>query len=71
MAVVSLWGAYFILVLTFPVLAKNLGTHGPFYLYAGICVVGFIFVAMRVKETKGQTLEELEKTMRNTPKKGL
>jgi len=59
-AIISLWGAYFILVFTFPVLAKKLGTFGPFYLYAGICFLGFLFIKKRVKETKGQTLEELE-----------
>jgi SP family xylose:H+ symportor-like MFS transporter len=59
-AVVSLWGAYFILVFTFPILAKILGTYGPFYLYAVICFCGFLFIKTKVKETKGQTLEELE-----------
>jgi MFS transporter, SP family, xylose:H+ symportor len=59
-AIVSLWGAYFILVFTFPVLAKKLGAYGPFYLYAGICFLGFLFIKSKVKETKGQTLEELE-----------
>jgi sugar porter (SP) family MFS transporter len=59
-AVVSLWAAYFVLVLTFPVMAENLGTYGPFYVYAAICVAGFFFVRYRVRETKGRTLEELE-----------
>ncbi len=59
-AILSLWGAYFILVFTFPVLAKYLGTFGPFYLYAVICLIGFLFIKRKVKETKGQTLEELE-----------
>lgn len=59
-AIVSLWAAYFILVFTFPILAEKLGTYGPFYLYAGICFLGFLFVLRKVKETKGQTLEELE-----------
>jgi SP family xylose:H+ symportor-like MFS transporter len=62
-AIVSLWGAYFILVFTFPILAQKLGTYGPFYLYAGICFLGFLFVKARVKETKGQTLEELEENL--------
>ncbi len=61
-AIISLWGAYFILVFTFPVLAKKLGTFGPFYLYAAICFLGFLFIKKRVKETKGQTLEELEES---------
>lgn len=59
-AVVSLWGAYFILVFTFPILAEQLGTYGPFYLYAGICLLGFLFIRSKVKETKGQSLEQLE-----------
>jgi SP family xylose:H+ symportor-like MFS transporter len=59
-AIVSLWGAYFILVFTFPILAKKLGAYGPFYLYAGICFLGFLFIKSKVTETKGQTLEELE-----------
>lgn len=59
-AVVSLWGAYFVLVFTFPILAEKLGTYGPFWLYAAICLLGFFFVKVKVKETKGKTLEELE-----------
>ncbi|QEM08583.1 sugar porter family MFS transporter [Mucilaginibacter rubeus] len=62
-AIVSLWGAYFILVFTFPILAKVLGTYGPFYMYAAVCFLGFVFVLKKVKETKGQTLEELEENL--------
>ncbi|MGI4823053.1 MAG: sugar porter family MFS transporter [Janthinobacterium lividum] len=61
-ATVALWGAYFVLVFTFPILAQRIGTYGPFYLYAGICLLGFFFVRAKVKETKGQTLEQLEDT---------
>jgi sugar porter (SP) family MFS transporter len=59
-AVVALWAAYFVLVFTFPILAEKLGTYGPFWLYAGICLLGFLFIKSKVKETKGKTLEELE-----------
>ncbi|MES2777378.1 MAG: sugar porter family MFS transporter [Bacteroidota bacterium] len=62
-AIVSLWLSYFILVFTFPILAEKLGTYGPFYLYSAICFLGFLFVKAKVKETKGQTLEELEGVM--------
>ena len=62
-AIVSLWIAYFILVFTFPILAEKLGTYGPFYFYAVICFIGFLFVRSKVKETKGKTLEELEDVM--------
>lgn len=62
-ALVALWVGYFILVFTFPILAAKLGTFGPFYFYAAICFLGFWFVRLRVKETKGKTLEELENTL--------
>jgi SP family xylose:H+ symportor-like MFS transporter len=60
LAIVSLWGAYFLLVFTFPVLAERLGTYGPFWMYAGICLLGLLFIKSKVKESKGKTLEELE-----------
>jgi len=63
LAIVSLWSAYFILVFTFPFLAKRLGTYGPFYLYACICLLGFFFIKKKVRETKGKTLEQLEQNM--------
>jgi sugar porter (SP) family MFS transporter len=63
LAIVSLWLAYFILVFTFPVLASKIGAYGPFYLYAGICLIGFLFILYKVKETKGKTLEEIEGVM--------
>jgi MFS family permease len=62
-AVISLWAAYFVLVFTFPVLAKELGAYGPFYMYAAICLLGFLFIRKRVTETKGKTLEEIEGIM--------
>jgi MFS family permease len=63
-AVLSLWAAYFILVFTFPVLFDLLKDN-TFYIYSGICLLGFLFIWFRVKETKGQTLEELEERMRD------
>jgi MFS transporter, SP family, xylose:H+ symportor len=59
-AVISLWLSYALLVFTFPILAGKLGAYTPFYIYAGICVLGFLFVKIRVKETKGKSLEDLE-----------
>jgi MFS transporter, SP family, xylose:H+ symportor len=62
-AIVSLWAAYFILVFTFPLLVAFLGTYGPFYLYAVICLIGFFFIKSKVRETKGRSLEEMEEVM--------
>jgi len=61
-AVLSLWAAYFVLVFTFPVLFEKLQDK-LFYIYSVICVLGFLFIWFKVKETKGRTLEELESVM--------
>jgi sugar porter (SP) family MFS transporter len=58
-AVVSLWAAYFILVFTFPILFDQFKDN-TFYIYAAICFIGLLFVWLKVKETKGKTLEEVE-----------
>lgn len=59
-AVVALWLSYALLVFTFPILAKKMGAYTPFYIYAGICVLGLFFILLKVKETKGKTLEQVE-----------
>lgn len=61
-AVLCLWAAYFILVFTFPILFDKLKDN-TFYIYSGICMAGFLFIWFKVKETMGQTLEELENLM--------
>jgi sugar porter (SP) family MFS transporter len=62
-AVSSLWIACFILTFTFPILNAMLGSAGTFWLYAGICVVGFVFIKLKLPETKGKTLEEIEREL--------
>jgi hypothetical protein len=48
-------------VITFPYLNKYLQAHGTFWVYAAICVAGFIFILAKLPETKGRSLEEIEK----------
>jgi sugar porter (SP) family MFS transporter len=62
-AVSSLWIACFLLTYTFPMLNAKLGSAGTFWLYAAICVAGFIFVFFKLPETKGKTLEQIEKEL--------
>jgi MFS transporter, SP family, arabinose:H+ symporter len=59
----SLWIACFLLTYTFPLLNKLLDTSGTFLLYATICLAGFIFTYKNLPETKGKSLEELEKLL--------
>ncbi|HUT63827.1 MAG TPA: MFS transporter, partial [Anaerolineae bacterium] len=64
-AVFSLWMACFILTYTFPILNRYLGAASTFWIYAGICVIGFIFIKKRLPETQGKTLEEIEQELSN------
>jgi sugar porter (SP) family MFS transporter len=59
-ATTALWIACFVLTYTFPILNKHLNASGTFWLYAGICLAGFLFIFKRLPETKGKTLEEIE-----------
>ncbi len=59
-ATTMLWVASSILVLTFPYLNRGLDAHGTFWLYAGICLFGFLFILKYLPETKGRTLEQIE-----------
>ncbi|MDD3322233.1 MAG: sugar porter family MFS transporter [Paludibacter sp.] len=61
LATFALWIASFILTYTFPLLNKSFGAAGTFWVYAGICLLGFIFILRKLPETKGKTLEEIEK----------
>lgn len=62
-AVTSLWIACFILTYTFPILNAKLGSAGTFWLYAVICVGGFLFILQKLPETKGKTLEQIERDL--------
>jgi MFS family permease len=60
-AVGALWIGCFILTYTFPILKTVLGIATTFWIYAGICVLGTLFMVFFLKETKGKTLEQIEK----------
>ena len=59
-AVSSLWIACFVLTYTFPVLNRHWGAAGTFWVYAGVCLLGWLFIYLKLPETKGKSLEEIE-----------
>ena len=61
-SVIALWTACFLLTYTFPLLDASLGTAGTFWIYAAICAAGLLFTWRRLPETKGKTLEEIERS---------
>jgi len=62
-SVSALWIASFALTYSFPSISKTLGSSGTFWLYAGICLIGFGFVFWGVPETRGKTLEQIEREL--------
>ena len=62
-AVCALWIACFILTYTFPMFNAQLGAAGTFWLYAVICLLGFAFIFFKLPETKGKTLEQIERDL--------
>ena len=62
-AVSALWLACFLLTFSFPMLNTSLGAAGTFFLYAAICVAGFIFIKLKLPETKNKSLEQIEREL--------
>ena len=63
LATFSLWLACFLLTYTFPIINAQLGASGSFGLYCVICALGFLFIFKKVPETKGVSLEQIEKML--------
>lgn len=61
----ALWVGSSTLTYTFPLLNKLLGSYGTFWIYALVCLCGFLFFLRRLPETKGKSLEQLEKELIN------
>jgi sugar porter (SP) family MFS transporter len=66
-ATFCLWAANFVVSQTFPMMNENKWLvdkfhHGfPFWVYGSLCAVSVVFAWVFVPETKGKTLEEIEK----------
>ena len=59
----ALWVGCCTLTFSFPSMNAALGSSGTFWIYSGICVCAFIFLWNRCSETKGKSLEELEREL--------
>ena len=67
-ATIGLWTANYVITQTFPILNENRWlvdrfNHGfTFWVYGGVCLAQIVFVAALVPETKGKSLEEIERS---------
>ncbi len=59
----SLWVGSSTLTYTFPLLNAGLGSYGTFWIYSAVCAVSFLFLYFRLPETKGRSLESIEKEL--------
>jgi len=60
-AIVSLWIACTVVTIAFPIMLEKLSGGITFLIFALICLANLLYVLKYVPETKGKTLEELEK----------
>ena len=59
----ALWVGCCTLTFSFPSMNAALGSSGTFWIYAAICTFAFLFLFRNCPETKGKSLEELEKEL--------
>ncbi len=59
----ALWVGCCTLTFSFPSMNMILGSSGTFWIYSGICICSFIFLFRNCPETKGKSLEQLEKEL--------
>ena len=59
----ALWVGCCTLTFSFPSMNTALGSSGTFWIYSAICACAFVFLWHRCPETKGKSLEELEKEL--------
>ncbi|ADZ09543.1 sugar transporter [Methanobacterium lacus] len=55
------WATNLVVAITFLTIIELLGASGTFWLYGVIAVLSLLFVYYRVPETKGKSLEEIER----------
>lgn len=65
LCVSALWIACFFLTVSFKPINVALGAAGTFWLYGAICLIGFIVIKRFVPETKGKSLEDIERELVN------
>ena len=59
----ALWVGCCTLTFSFPSMNAALGSSGTFWIYSAICCSAFVFLLRNCPETKGKTLEQLEKEL--------
>ncbi|MEH7378867.1 sugar porter family MFS transporter [Bacillus sp. JJ1533] len=59
------WIGSFLVGLLFPIMTASMSQEAVFAIFGAICLLGVLFIRIRVPETRGRTLEEIEKIGEN------
>ncbi|MBV7533006.1 sugar porter family MFS transporter [Chitinophaga sp. sic0106] len=66
--ILTMWVSDWIVNLLFPILRDRIGIGATFFIFAGCCVISYLFARKNLFETKGKTLEEISLTINPTSK---
>jgi sugar porter (SP) family MFS transporter len=61
LATLVLWFADFVVTLTFPIISDKFHPSTAFWIYAAMCAADLVFMWFYLPETKGKSLEEIER----------
>lgn len=61
--IMTMWVSDWIVNLLFPVLRDGLGIATTFFIFSFFCIVSFAYAKRKLFETKGKSLEEIEKSL--------
>lgn len=62
------WIGSFLVGLLFPIMTATMSQEAVFAIFGVICLLGVVFIRTRVPETRGRTLEEIEKFQKRPSK---
>jgi len=58
----------FVVMTLYPIISANAGVHTSFWIFAACCLAGAVFTFFYVPETKGKTLEQIQKKLHGPSK---
>lgn len=62
--IMTMWVADWLVNLLFPVMRDGLGISITFVIFAGFCLVSYLYAKAKLFETKGKSLEEIEQMIK-------
>lgn len=61
--IMTMWVSDWIVNLLFPILRDGLGIAATFFIFSFFCILSFVYAKQKLFETKGKSLEEIEKSL--------